>query len=381
MKKQETTTTPISAASHSSPSPPNASPYLTLHEIVQKARQKLNHDNWDYIVGGTETETTVRRNRAALDAIAFKPRVLRDVSQIDMGTTFLGRKLRLPVLLAPVGSLELFHPDSAIAVATAAREFGVGHMLSSVSEVGFEAVHRAVPDALRMFQLYVHGDAAWVDDLVARTEAAGCAAFCLTVDSAYYSRRERDIAQRNIRRSVVPGREFQPKLTWKDVDRIKSKLKIPLILKGIATAEDAAMAVEHGVDMVYVSNHGGRQLDYDRGTLDVLPEVVHAVNGRAQIIVDGGINRGTDIVKAIAMGAQMVGMGRMQCYGLAADGANGIVRMLELLELEVRSAMGLLGVTAMSELNPSYVCKAADSSASHVLSAFPHLSLEPKAFY
>ena len=132
MNKQETT-----AAATSTPS--NASSFLTLHEIVQKARQKLNHDNWDYIVGGTETETTVRRNRAALDAIAFKPRVLRDVSQIDMGTTFLGRRLRLPVLLAPVGSLELFHPDSAIAVATAAKQFGVGHMLSSVSEVGFEA--------------------------------------------------------------------------------------------------------------------------------------------------------------------------------------------------------------------------------------------------
>ena len=373
MKSPETSTT---ATGTSQPSP-----FLTLHEIVQKARQKLNHDNWDYIVGGTETETTVRRNRAALDAIAFKPRVLRDVSQIDMGTTFLGRKLRLPVLLAPVGSLELFHPDSAIAVAKAAGQFGVGHMLSSVSEVGFEAVHRAVPDTLRMFQLYVHGDAAWVDDLVARTQAAECAAFCLTVDSAYYSRRERDIAQRNIRRSVVPGREYQPRLTWKDVDRIKSRLKIPLILKGIATAEDAAIAVDHGVDMVYVSNHGGRQLDYDRGTLEMLPEIVQAVNGRAQIIVDGGINRGTDIVKAIAMGAHMVGLGRMQCYGLAADGVNGIVRMLELLELEVRSAMGLLGVSALSALNPSYLCKASDSSASHVLSAFPHLSLEPKAFY
>lgn len=374
MNKQETNAVASSTSS-------SASPFLTLHEIVQKARQKLNHDNWDYIVGGTETETTVRRNRAALDAIAFKPRVLRDVSQIDMGTTFLGRRLRLPVLLAPVGSLELFHPDSAIAVATAAHRFGVGHMLSSVSEVGFESVQRQVPDALRMFQLYVHGDAAWVDDLVARAQAAGCAAFCLTVDSAYYSRRERDIAQRNIRRSVVPGREFQPTLTWRDVDRIKSKLNIPLILKGIATGEDATIAIDHGVDMVYVSNHGGRQLDHDRGTLDMLPEIVQAVNGRAQIIVDGGINRGTDIVKAIAMGAHMVGLGRMQCYGLAADGVNGIVRMLELLELEVKSCMGLLGVCSMAELTPDYVCRAAESSASHVLSAFPHLSLEPKAFY
>jgi len=356
-------------------------PFLTLHEIVQKARQKLNHDNWDYIVGGTETETTVKRNRSALDNLAFKPRVLRDVSQIDPSTTFLGRKLKLPVLLAPVGSLELFAPDSAVAAARAAYEFGITHMLSSVCEVGFEAVAQAVPDALRLYQLYVHGDPAWVDDIAARTVAAGCGAFCLTVDSAYYSRRERDIAQRNIRRSVVPGREYQPTITWKDVDRLKTKLSIPLILKGISTAEDAAIAVDHGVDMVYVSNHGGRQLDHDRGSMDALPEVVKAVNGRAKIIIDGGFNRGTDIVKAIAMGADMVGMGRMQCFGLAADGVAGVVRMLELLEAEVRSCMGLLGVSKLDELNPSYIQPLGSVTASHVLSAFPHLSLDEKAFY
>ena len=357
------------------------SPFLTLHEIVQKARQKLNHDNWDYIVGGTETETTVKRNRASLDKLAFKPRILRDVREVNPGTTFLGRDLRLPVMLAPVGSLELFAPDSAVAAATAARDFGIGHMLSSVCKVNFEAVAQAVPDALRLFQLYVHGDAAWVDDIAARTMAAGCSAFCLTVDSAYYSRRERDIAQRNIRRSNVPGREFQPQITWKDVDRLKAKLSIPLILKGISTAEDAEIAVEHGVDMIYVSNHGGRQLDHDRGSMDALPEVVQAVNGRAQIIVDGGFNRGTDIVKAIAMGADMVGMGRMQCYGLAADGVAGVVRILELLETEVRTCMGLLGVTSLAELNPSYLQVLPPVTDSHVLSAFPHLSLDEKAFY
>jgi glycolate oxidase len=165
------------------------------------------------------------------------------------------------------------------------------------------------------------------------------------------------------------------------VDRLKSKLSIPLILKGIATAEDAAIAVEHGVDMVYVSNHGGRQLDHDRGSLAVLPEVVQAVNGRAQVIVDGGFNRGTDIVKAIALGANMVGLGRMQCYGLAANGADGVVRMLEILQDEVRICMGLLGVNTLSELNPSYLQPASPAGLSNVLSAFPHLSLDEKAFY
>ena len=248
--------------------------FLTLHELVQKARQKLNHDNWDYIVGGTETETTLRRNRASIDALAFRPRVLRDVSHVSARTNFLGRDLRLPILLAPVGSLELFTQGAGAASAQAAEQFGIAHMLSSVCQPGIEAVAQAAPDALRIFQLYVHGDSAWVDAIAARAEATGNGAFCLTVDTAHYSRRERDQAKRNIRRLAVPGREFQPQLTWKDVDRLKSKLKVPLILKGIATAEDAAMAVDHGVDMVYVSNHGGRQLDHCMGSMAVLPEVV-----------------------------------------------------------------------------------------------------------
>lgn len=357
------------------------SPFLALHEIVAKARQRLSHDNWDYIVGGTETETTVNRNRAAIDSLAFEPRVLRDVSNIRLGTTFLGQSLRLPLLLAPVGSLELFAPESAVAAARAAAQFGIAHMLSSVSEVGFEAVAREVPEALRLFQLYVHGDPAWVDDMAQRTVAAGFSAFCLTVDSAYYSRRERDIAKRNIRRSVVPGRENQPKLTWRDVDRLKSKLPIPLILKGIATPQDAVIALDHGVDMIYVSNHGGRQLDHGRGTLDVLPGIARAVNGRAKLIIDGGFNRGTDIVKAIAAGADMVGLGRMQCYGLAADGSAGVVRMLELLEAEMHACLGMLGVNALDELNPEYLHAIAPVGPSHVLSAFPLLALDEKSFY
>jgi glycolate oxidase len=368
-----------------SPTQKNSAPsiptFLTLHEIVQKARQKLNHDHWDYIVGGTETETTLRRNRAALDALAFRPRVLRDVGHVSGGTSFLGRALRLPIILAPVGSLELFAPEAGAAAARAAGEFGVAHMLSSVCEPGLEAVQQAAPDALRLFQLYVHGDPAWVDEIADRAQATGNAAFCLTVDTAIYSRRERDLAKRNIRRNAVPGREHQPRLTWRDVDRLKAKLEIPLILKGIATAEDAKMAVDHGVDMVYVSNHGGRQLDHGRGSMDVLPEVVKAVNQQATIIVDGGINRGTDIVKAIAAGADMVGIGRMQCFGLAADGSAGLVRTLELLEAEVNICLGLLGVNSLKELNTSYLHAVQALEPSSVLSAFPLLSIEEKSFY
>ncbi|MGH7247483.1 MAG: alpha-hydroxy acid oxidase [Pseudomonadota bacterium] len=354
--------------------------FLNLHEVVAKARANLNQNDWDYIVGGVETETTLRRNRMALDSIAFRPRVLRDVSKVDASTELLGRTLRLPLVFAPVGSLESLHPGGAEPVVKAAAEFGVAHMLSSVCEPGLEAVARAAPDALRIFQLYVRGDAAWVDDFVARAIAAGYAAFCLTVDTAHYSRRERDIAKRHITsgRRRASGREFQAALDWRTVARIKSRFaKIPLAIKGIATAEDAKIALDHGVEFIYVSNHGGRQLDHGRGAMEALPEIVEAVAGGAKIIIDGGFCRGSDIVKAIALGAHLVGLGRMQCYGLAAAAQAGIVRMLELIEDEVIRSLGLLGVTSLGKLDPSYLHTAAPTNPAHALSAFPHLEIAP----
>jgi isopentenyl diphosphate isomerase/L-lactate dehydrogenase-like FMN-dependent dehydrogenase len=352
--------------------------FLNLHEIVAKARRSLNQNDWDYIVGGTETETTLRRNRRALDSIAFRPRVLRDVSAVDASVAQLGRKLRLPVVLAPVGALESFHPDGATPVVRAAAEFGVVHMLSSVCEPGLERVAQAAPDAARMFQLYVRGDEAFVDDHVGRATANGYGAFCLTVDTAIYSRRERDIAKRftTVGRRRASGREFQAALDWRTVERIKDRFKIPLVLKGIATAEDAEIAIEHGVDWIYVSNHGGRQLDHGRGSMDVLPEIVAAVGGRAKIMIDGSFCRGSDIVKAIANGADLVGIGRMQCYALAAAGEAGIVRLLELLEDEVTRCLGLLGVGKFAELDRSYLHHAEPVAAPDVLSAFPLLEIE-----
>ena len=349
---------------------------MTLHEVIRKARQKLNNDDWDYIVGGTETETTLRRNRMALDSIALRPRVLRDVSAIEPSTTFLGRKMRLPLLLAPVGSLELCTPEAGAAAARAAEQFGVGHMLSSVCEPGMAALAKQVPNALRIFQLYVYGDTDWVDRHIEQAIELGNKAFCFTVDMALYSRRERDIAKRNIRRAVVPGREFLAQLSWKDIERVRKKYDIPFILKGIGTADDALIAIDHGVDIIYISNHGGRQLDHDLGSMDVLPEIVAAVKQRAKIIVDGGFNRGTDIVKAIALGADLVALGRMQCMGLAADGTAGLVRVLELLETEVRICLGLLGVNTLTELNPSYVRRAYPANPASALSAFPLLNVE-----
>ncbi len=357
------------------------SSYLTLHELVKKANQNLNYNAWDYLVGATETETTQRRNRLALDTQAFRPRVLRDVSVVDASTEFLGHRLRLPVLLAPVGSLELFGPGAGGAAAAAAGHFGCAHMLSSVSEMSYEEVAKSAPDAARMFQLYVNGDARWIDAVFERVITAGFSSIAITVDSSVYSRRERDIAKRNLRRVTVSGREYQSTFTWKDVARLRTQYGIPLMLKGIGTAEDAQMAVEHGIDVVYVSNHGGRQLDHGLGCLDVLPEVVKAIAGRARVIVDGGFFRGSDIVKAMALGADLVGLGRLQCIGLAAGGQQGLVRVLELLEREVHDCLALLGVNRWSELDASYLRQAPAVEQPSALSAFPLLDLSDKSFY
>ena len=353
--------------------------YLNLHEFVAKARQNLNQNYWDYIVGGAETETTLKRNRMAIDSVAFRPRILRDVSKVDATVERFGRRLRLPVMLAPVGSLECFHPEGAAPIVRGAHAFGVAHMLSSVCEPMMEKVAEAAPDALRIFQLYVRGDDAFVDDHLKRAIDCGCSAFCFTVDTALYSRRERDLAKRyqTAGRRRVEGRHFQAALDWRTIKRVKAQFKIPLIIKGIATGEDAKIAVEHGVEWVYISNHGGRQLDHGRGMLDVLPEVVDAVGGRAKILIDGGFYRGSDIVKAIALGADLVGMGRMQCYALAANGQAGIERMLELLEDEVQRSLGMLGVSTFAELDRSYLhMNAPVVTQPHVFSAFPLLKLD-----
>src|SRR5690348_16828358 len=232
-------------------------PFQNLHEFIRKGRSNLNQNAWDYIAGAAETETTMRRNRMALDEIAFRPRVLRDVHKVSGSVEQFGRKMRLPVVLAPVGALEIFDPHGAASVARAAGTFGASHMLSSVSEPGLEKTAEAAPDALRMFQLYVRGDDAFVEDHVARAIAQKYTAFCLTVDTAHYSRRERDIAKRYVRESRArsTGGDFQKGLEWRTVKLIKDKYKIPLILKGIATAEDAQIALDHGVEWIYVSNH------------------------------------------------------------------------------------------------------------------------------
>jgi len=355
--------------------------YLTLHELARAAREKLSIENWDYLVGGTETETTLLRNRQALDAIALQPRVLRDVSHIDTSGRLFGRPMRLPVLLAPVGGIASFDPGGAATAAQAAAEFGVPIMVSSVSKPGLEPTAAAAATGRKLFQLYVRGDEAWTDDKVRRAKAAGYEAFCFTVDSAIYSRRERDLDRRVIKRTLADVEEelFQAGLTWDHIKRYKDCHDLPLILKGIATPEDADLACRHGVAAVYVSNHGGRQLDHGLGAIDVLPDIVAAVAGRAEVIVDSGFIRGTDIIKALALGADAVGIGRAYVYGLAAAGRVGVVRVLELLEAEIWTSLGLLGVTRFAELDKSYLRKATPALMPGLTSALPLLDLDRKA--
>ena len=340
--------------------------FLSNEQIVLAARRNVTQNGWDYLVGGSESETTLRRNRLAFDRIGFRPRVLRDVSQIDTSTTLLGQQLRIPVVLAPVGSLQTFTPEGAVAAAKASAEFGTLQVVSSSTEPALEET-AAASDRPKAFQLYINGDDAWVEDMVDRIKAAGYIAFTLTVDLAIYSRRERPMlggwtppTQRGPADVLARRRSFGALVTWEKMARIKEMVGLPFAVKGIATAEDAEIAVEHGVDVIWVSNHGGRQLDTGLGSMDVLPEIVKAVRGRAEIIVDGGVQRGTDVIKAICFGANAVAIGKLQGWGLAAAGAAGMVRVLEILENEIISAMGLLGVTSMADLDESYV-RAAES--------------------
>ena len=348
--------------------------YVSNQEIIQAARRNLPQNVWDYLTGGSESETTMRRNRLGFDSLGLRPRVLVDVSKIDTSTTFLGQKLRIPVMMAPIGSLQTITPEGGVAVAKAAAEFGTMNFVSSVTQPPLEEI-AASTNHPKIFQLYIRGGLDWCEEILGRVKKAGYMALCLTVDTAHYSRRERPLLNRwqPPSRRTETGRIYQAMLTWEMADAIKKIAGIPLIIKGIATAEDAKIAVDHGVDVIYVSNHGGRQLDHGLGTIDTLPEIVEAVRGRAEIVLDGGVTRGTDVVKALALGAKAVTIGKLQGWGLGAGGQAGLVRVLELLEEEITVDMALLGVTRVDQITSNYVCKAPPVAFSHEMSAFVHI--------
>lgn len=348
--------------------------FLNLHEVEQLARATLPAATYDYFAGGAEDEVTVANNRAAFEALAFRPRVLVDVSHRETATTLLGSAASAPIVVAPMAFQRLAHPDGEAGMSRAAAAAGVPMTVSTFATLSLEEVRAAAPGP-RWFQLYVHQDRGITAELVRRAAAAGYQALVLTVDVPEIGRRERD--ERNGFRLAADLRvaNFTPEhgtpittdgegsglarfihgmrdasLSWKDLAWLRGLSPMPLLVKGILRADDARRALDHGVAGVVVSNHGGRQLDGALASLTALPAVAEAVDNRALVMMDGGVRRGTDIVKALALGAKAVMLGRPALWGLAAGGEAGAVRVLELLRQELSRAMALVGAATLSDL-------------------------------
>jgi 4-hydroxymandelate oxidase len=347
---------------------------INLYDYEARAKQVLPHNAWDFIDAGAMDEVTTRRNRTAFEALSLRPRFLRDVSNRDISTTVLGDKISLPVLLAPSGMHMLAHPEGELAAAKGAGMSDTILMMSTASNYNLEEV-AAVATTPLWFQLY-HRGYDLTENLVHRAEEAGYTVLCLTVDTPVPSPKERDIRNRfarvgemaNFRDSSEVRADFggsarpanweAPRvndLTWKELEWLRSLSSMPLVLKGIRTAEDAHLAVEHGVDGILVSNHGGRQMDMTMSAIEMLPEIVDAVKGRAEVYLDSGVRRGSDVIKAMALGARAVAIGRPFYWGLAVDGAEGVHGVLEILREEIDRAMAFCGQTNIRELESGLV--------------------------
>jgi len=347
---------------------------INLLEMEALAQEKLPQGAFDYMAGGAHDEVTLRANRDSFDRIALKYRVLVDVSECDLSTTVLGQRVSMPALIAPVAFQAMAHEAGEVATTKAAGAAGTIMVLSTVSNASVEEVAEAASGPL-WFQLYVQKDRGATEALVQRVEAAGCSALMLTVDAPRLGGREKDLrnqykpAGHLLAKNLLPPKLkklprsiadlglterleswLDPSLSWKDIEWLRSLTDMPLLIKGIVRADDAALAVEHGVAGIVVSNHGGRQLDTAVATIDVLEEVVAAVDGRAEVLMDGGVRRGTDIVKAIALGARAVLIGRPVVWGLTLAGEQGVARVLEILRGELDLAMALCGATRIQDL-------------------------------
>jgi isopentenyl diphosphate isomerase/L-lactate dehydrogenase-like FMN-dependent dehydrogenase len=346
---------------------------LSVADYERLAEERLEPGPWAYLAGGSGDEWTLRENRAAFERWMFRPRVLCDVSDVSAATTVLGTRLELPVLVAPVAYQELFHPDGECATARGAVAVGAGMCVSTFSTRTHEEIAAAAPGLAQWCQLYVFQDRGVTREHLVGAEAAGCSAVVLTVDTPRLAQRERDLrvgfevpAELPLpyARAAIgdapqnPADQFallDTSVSWRDLEWIASEGRLPLVLKGIVTAEDAVIAVEHGAAAIVVSNHGGRQLDGGPATLDALPEVAEAVASRAEVYVDGGIRRGTDVAKALALGARAVLAGRAPMYGLAAAGEDGVRHVLELLQDELLLALCLLGCSSPAQLTGAHV--------------------------
>ncbi|MFE2169617.1 alpha-hydroxy acid oxidase [Streptomyces sp. NPDC059447] len=338
---------------------------MRLADFERSAASVLPPSVRDFIAGGSGDETTLDANRSALDRVFLVPRVLRDVSRVSTDTTLLGRPAALPVAVAPIAYHRLVHPDGELATARAAKAAGVPFTAGTLSSVPIEEI-TAVGGSV-WFQLYWLRDTAQRLDLVRRAEDAGCEALVLTVDVPWMGRRLRDVRNRfalpaHVRAAniategtahrsaagtsavaVHTARSLSPALTWSSVAELRERTELPLVLKGVLAPEDAARAADCGVDAVVVSNHGGRQLDGAVPSIDALHEVVRAVGGNSEVLLDSGVRSGTDVLRALALGASGVMVGRPLMWGLATAGETGAARVLQLLAEELRDALGLSG--------------------------------------
>jgi len=350
---------------------------LSIADYERLAEQRLGPGPWAYLAGGSGDEWTLRENRTAFSRWTFRPRVLRDVSGISTATTVLGKALELPVVVAPVAYQQLYDGEGDCATARAAAAVGAGMAVSTLATRSNEEIAAAAPGLLQWCQLYVFRDRGVTREQLAGVAAAGCSALVLTVDTPRLAQRERDIragfeipadlplpyARAAMGESAQnPAEHFKlldDSVSWRDLEWIASESRLPVILKGIVTAEDAKIALEHGAAAIAVSNHGGRQLDGAPATLDALPEVVEAVDGRVEVYLDGGVRRGTDVAKALALGARAVFAGRAPIFGLAAAGEKGVRHVLELLRDELTLTLCLLGCTSPEEVTRAHIQRAA----------------------
>jgi 4-hydroxymandelate oxidase len=354
--------------------PPELNDLFTLADFERAALARLPVMAREYLIGGAGDERTLRRNLEAFGEIRLKPRVLRDVSALDTRVSLLGRVHAMPIVLAPTGYQGLFHAEGERETARGAAAAGVTLGVSSVATTPLDEVARA-SDAPKWYQIYCQRDREWTRQQIRIAEDSGYEAFLLTVDTPVLGARDREkragfhlppslqmanfpplveeyTRQRHHDPHDVYNPFLDPALTWKDFDALRELTRLPILLKGILAPEDARFAVEYGAAGILVSNHGGRNLDTVPATIEALPAVARAVGRRVPVLLDGGIRRGTDVVKALALGADAVLIGRPFVHGLALAGAAGVARVVELLHLELRSAMALLGVASLGQIGP-----------------------------
>jgi isopentenyl diphosphate isomerase/L-lactate dehydrogenase-like FMN-dependent dehydrogenase len=343
---------------------------LNVRDYEAAAAEALAPGPLGYYAGGAGDETTLRENVDAFGRLILRPRMLVDVAACTTATTVLGHEVSMPILVAPTAFQRVAHPDGEVGMAAAARDAGTIMILSTLTTSTPAEV--AESGSQRWFQVYVFKDQAITDHLVAQARESGYTALVLTVDAPFRGNRERDartgftipegITVVSMGRGGVTPRDvfdrITPSLSWRDVERLAADSGLPVLVKGVLTAEDALLACEHGVAGIVVSNHGGRQLDGVAATIEALPEVVEAVAGRVEVLVDGGIRRGTDVAKALALGARAALVGRPLLWGLVAGGEAGARHVLELLQAELLLAQQLLGCPTPADIGRTHVAPA-----------------------